>query len=174
VNQNIIRGKQIFLRQPAHGDRVELLKLNCESRSFHRGLVSPPKQPAEFHAYLSRCGKDDCVCFMICRTKDQAIVGTINLSQIFHGGFRSAYLGYYVGARYANRGYMTEALRMIMRYAFEDLKLHRLEANIQPQNTASIALVRRAGFIREGFSRRYLKLGGRWRDHERWAILAED
>ena len=101
-------------------------------------------------------------------------MGTMNLSQIFHGGFRSAYLGYYVGARYANRGYMTEALQMTLKYAFEDLKLHRLEANIQPQNIASIALVRRAGFVKEGFSRRYLKIGGRWRDHERWAILAED
>jgi ribosomal-protein-alanine N-acetyltransferase len=174
VTQNIIRGKRIFLRQPERSDQAELLKLNRESRSLHRGLVTPPVQAGPFQQYLDRCAKDDCVCLLACRNEDQAIVGTMNLSQIFHGGFRSAYLGYYVGARYANRGYMTEALQMTLKYAFEDLKLHRLEANIQPQNIASIALVRRAGFVKEGFSRRYLKIGGRWRDHERWAILAED
>jgi ribosomal-protein-alanine N-acetyltransferase len=69
---------------------------------------------------------------------------------------------------------MTEGMRLLFRYAFGDLKLHRLEANIQPENRASIALARRTGFRREGFSPRYLKIGGRWRDHERWAILAED
>ena len=77
--------------------------------------------------------------------------------------------------RYAGQGYMTEALRLLLRYAFLKLKLHRLEeANIQPKNVASIALVRRAGFVREGYSRRYLKICGRWRDHERWALIAED
>jgi len=69
---------------------------------------------------------------------------------------------------------MTEAIALMLRYAFADLRLHRIEANIQPGNVASIALVKRAGFVKEGFSRRYLKIGGRWRDHERWAILAED
>ena len=83
-------------------------------------------------------------------------------------------MGYHVGAQYADKGYMTEALRLMLRYAFKYLKLHRLEANIQPANVASLALVRRAGFVREGFSRRYLKICGRWRDHERWAIIAED
>ena len=69
---------------------------------------------------------------------------------------------------------MSEALRLVLKYSFEKLGLHRLEANIQPLNRASIALVKRAGFVREGFSRRYLKICGRWRDHERWAIIVED
>jgi ribosomal-protein-alanine N-acetyltransferase len=69
---------------------------------------------------------------------------------------------------------MTEAMSLMLKYAFIHLKLHRLEANVQPDNAASVALIKRAGFIREGYSRRYLKIGGRWRDHERWAILAED
>jgi ribosomal-protein-alanine N-acetyltransferase len=69
---------------------------------------------------------------------------------------------------------MTGALQLALRHAFRTLKLHRVEANIEPGNEASIALVRRAGFTREGFSQRYLKLGGRWRDHERWALLRED
>jgi len=75
---------------------------------------------------------------------------------------------------YERRGYMSEGLGLILRYAFKQLKLHRLEANIQPRNRASIALVKRAGFVREGYSKRYLKVCGQWRDHERWAILSED
>ena len=83
-------------------------------------------------------------------------------------------MGYYVGAAFAGQGYLTEALRLALRHAFGRLKLQRVEANIQPDNTASIRLVKRAGFTREGFLRRYLKEGGRWRDHERWAIVRED
>src|SRR5262249_45033543 len=107
------------------------------------------------------------------RRDDHAIAGVINVSQIFHGNFRSAYLGYYAGARFMGQGYMSEGLRLVLRHAFGTLRLHRLEANIQPQNRASIRLVRRAGFRREGFSPRYLKVFGQWRDHERWAITAE-
>lgn len=100
-------------------------------------------------------------------------MGAINLSQIFLGPFRSAYLGYYIGAAHARQGYMTEGLQLMLRYAFKQLKLHRIEANVQPHNVSSIALIKRAGFVREGYSPRYLKIGGRWRDHERWAILSE-
>jgi [ribosomal protein S5]-alanine N-acetyltransferase len=69
---------------------------------------------------------------------------------------------------------MTEGLRLTLKYAFKVLKLHRVEANIQPGNVASIKLVRRCGFKREGFSPKYLKIGGRWRDHERWAIRTDN
>lgn len=111
---------------------------------------------------------------LIRRREDDAIIGAVELSQIARGGFQSAYLGYHLGAPFQGQGYMTEALQLAMRHAFRVLKLHRLEANIQPSNRSSIALVKRLGFRREGYSRRYLKVSGRWRDHERWAILAED
>lgn len=88
--------------------------------------------------------------------------------------FQSGYLAYYIGASHAGQGYMTEALQLMLRTAFRTLRLHRVEANIQPGNRASIALVERAGFRREGYSRRYLKIARRWRDHERWALLAEE
>ena len=101
-------------------------------------------------------------------------MGLFSLSQIFLGNFRSAYLGYWVGAPYAGRGYMTEGMRLLLRHVFGRMTLHRVEANVQPGNVASRALVRRCGFRREGFSPRYLKIGGRWRDHERWAITKED
>lgn len=167
-------GEKVFLRSPTSIDRAEFIALNLASTRFHRGLVSPPKTPEQFTTFLQRSNREDSVCLFICCKADGAIIGAVSLSQIFRGGFQNAYLGYYIGARHAGQGYMTEALRLTLRYAFEHLKLHRLEANIQPENVASIALVKRAGFIREGYSRRYLKVCGRWRDHERWAILAED
>ncbi|HEV7797726.1 MAG TPA: GNAT family N-acetyltransferase [Pyrinomonadaceae bacterium] len=169
-----IVGARILLRSPTRKDQTEFISLNRTSVSFHRGLVSPPKTPEQFAAFLRKSGREDSVSLLICLVTDGAIIGAINLSQIFRGGFQSAYLGYYIGAQYAGQGYMTEALRLALRYAFQGLKLHRLEANIQPGNNASIALVRRAGFIREGYSRRYLKISGRWRDHERWAIVTDD
>jgi ribosomal-protein-alanine N-acetyltransferase len=167
-------GKTVLLRPPGKSDLSEFIALNRASVRWHRGLVSPPTGPEEFAAFLRRSRRVDAVSFLICRIEDSAIAGAVSLSQIFRGGFQNAYLGYYVGAPYARRGYMTEALQLVLQYTFEQLKLHRLEANIQPANAASIALVKRAGFSREGFSRRYLKVCGRWRDHERWAIIAED
>jgi [ribosomal protein S5]-alanine N-acetyltransferase len=172
--RNAMVGEKVLLRRPTVHDLKEFISLNRASIRLHRALVSPPVEPAAFHDFLKRSRRDDCECFLICRTEGDAIVGTINLSQIFRGGFQNAYLGYYVGESYAGRGYMTEALRLMLRYAFVELKLHRVEANIQPENVASIALVRRAGFVLEGYSRRYLKICGRWRDHQRWALIAED
>jgi ribosomal-protein-alanine N-acetyltransferase len=96
------------------------------------------------------------------------------LSQIFRGNLKSAYVGYWIGAMFSRQGYMTEALGLLLSFAFGSLRLHRIEANIQPENAPSKALVTRIGFRKEGFSPRYLKLAGRWKDHERWAICRED
>jgi ribosomal-protein-alanine N-acetyltransferase len=97
----------------------------------------------------------------------------INLNEVVRGSFQSAYLGYYAFEPFAGQGFMSAGMTLVLRQAFREIGLHRLEANIQPENKASIALARRLGFRREGFSPRYLKLGGRWRDHERWALLRE-
>jgi len=97
----------------------------------------------------------------------------VNISQIIHGALQSGFVGYGGVAGQTGQGYMTEAVGLAVRRAFTDLRLHRLEANIQPGNEASIALAVRCGFEYEGFSPRYLKVGGQWRDHERWAIRAE-
>lgn len=113
-------------------------------------------------------------CWLIERLTDGAILGAIEISEIVHGKFHSAYLGYHIGGTFARQGYMREGLTIAITRAFRDLRLHRLEANIQPTNTPSIRLVEQLGFRREGYSPRYLKIGGRWRDHERWAILAEE
>ena len=174
TKSGVVAGSGVFLRPPSVRDREELIALNRASRNLHRGLVSPPTEPEQYRAFLKKCRGADCVSFLICRVGDGAIVGSITLSQIVRGNFQSPYLGYYVGERYAGRGHMTGALGLMLRHAFFDLRLHRVEANIRLGNVASIALVRRAGFVREGYSRRYLKICGRWRDHERWACVAEE
>jgi len=160
--------------RPAHpADGPALIAANRESRAYHAPWVAPFTDQAGFEAWLHRQLTGPVVGLVARETASGGIVGVINLNEIVGGAFQSAYLGYYGMARFARRGLMTEALRLAIDHAFNDLGLHRLEANIQPGNAASLALVRRLGFQREGFSPRYLRIGGEWRDHERWALLAD-
>ena len=169
-----IKGKKVWLRPPTAVDFEEFVALNTSSRAFHSGLANPPVDRKGFDGFLLRNEQQSNESFLICAVADKSIAGMINLSQIFRGNFQNAYLGYYVGASYAGQGLMTEAIGLILRFAFKDLKLHRIEANVQPHNLASLAVLRKNGFVKEGFSRRYLKISRRWRDHERWAIIRED
>ena len=165
---------RVYLRAPTRSDQGEFVTLMRASRSFHRPWASAPTDEDRFAAYLADARRPDFEAMLACRYEEQAIVGFFNLSQIARGSLQSAYLGYAVGKPFARQGYMREGIELVLRRAFFTLRLHRVEANIQPGNRASIALARGAGFRREGFSPRYLKIGGRWRDHERWAILADD
>lgn len=165
---------RVYLRTPEHADRGEFISLMRTSRSFHRPWATAPIDDEAFDAYLADSRRPDFEAMLVCRREDRAILGFFNLSHITRGSLQSAYLGYAVGSPYAHLGYMREGIDLVLSDAFLTLRLHRIEANIQPGNGASIALARGAGFSREGFSPRYLKIGGRWRDHERWAILAED
>jgi len=167
-------GRRVLLRAPTAADRDEFLALARASRRFHRPWSRPPTTAASFAVWLGRYRHPTQVAFLVCRCHDGRIVGVLMLMEIVRGAFQGAYLGYWVGSPFAGQGYMSEALRLALRHAFGRLRLHRVEANIQPGNAPSLALVRGAGFRREGFSPRYLKIGGRWRDHERWALLLED
>jgi ribosomal-protein-alanine N-acetyltransferase len=164
----------VYLRAPTAADEDEFTSLMRISRAFHRPWASAPADHERYVAYLNDAARDDFEAFLVCRAEDDVIVGFFNLSQIVHRSFQSAYLGYAAGRPYAGQGYMSEAIQLVLGAAFGELGLHRVEANIQPGNAPSIALAEGAGFKREGFSPRYLKIGGRWRDHERYAILAED
>jgi ribosomal-protein-alanine N-acetyltransferase len=169
----IEKGRRVYLRAPQASDAREFIRLARASRSLHRPWVYAPETAAQFASYLDRSRMPDERCFLICELEDDAIAGVMNLSQIARGYFQSAYLGYYVFVPAAGKGLMAEGLDLVMRHSFRKLKLHRLEANIQPDNDRSRRLVERAGFEYEGYSPRYLKIGGRWRDHERWAITRE-
>ena len=165
-------GARVSLRPPRAGDASHLAALARASRRLHRPWVYPPTTAPAVRRWIRAAGPTRHR-LLVCRKDDGAVVGVINLNEIVRGAFQSAYLGYYAFAPHARQGLFTEGLALVLRHAFRRLGLHRLEANIQPANLASRRLVRRLGFRREGFSPRYLKIGGRWRDHERWAIVRE-
>jgi ribosomal-protein-alanine N-acetyltransferase len=163
----------VALRAPQPEDRDGFIAAMKASAELHRPWVTPPVTAPEFDAWLTRAARADFDANLAVRAEDGAIVGYFNISQIIRGPLQSAFLGYGGVARWSGAGYMTAALRLVLERAFTDLALHRIEANVQPGNAASIALVERCGFLREGFSEGYLKIGGRWRDHVRFAIRAE-
>jgi ribosomal-protein-alanine N-acetyltransferase len=163
---------RVLIRPVAQSDMRNFLESVRSSRRLHHPWTDPPDTPAKFRDFLEHMQPPTNYCFLVCRHSDETSVGVINLTNIVRGLFQSGYLGYYAFAGYEGRGYMKAGLNAVVRYAFKDLRLHRLEANVQPRNLASIALVRACGFQQEGYSPRYLKISGRWRDHERWAILA--
>ena len=165
-------GRRVFLRAPTVRHRDEFLALIEASRGALRPWVEPPASRAAFSAYLRRARRPTERAFLVCRLEDRAIAGVINVSQIFHGNFRSAYLGYYAGAPFMGQGYMSEGLRL------EPVQPERAEGvaehEAKPKNRASIRLVRGAGFRREGFARQYLCIDGAWQDHLLFARLRDD
>jgi [ribosomal protein S5]-alanine N-acetyltransferase len=165
---------RVRIRPPRAADVSSFLTAVRQSRSLHRGWVAPPGTPLAYRRYLERVATESHRGFLVVDAATDRLVGVININNIIRGAFRSAFLGYYGFADFAGQGLMREAMQLVLRHAFTKLKLHRLEANIQPQNHTSLALVRSCGFVREGYSRRYLKVSGQWCDHERWALLVED
>jgi ribosomal-protein-alanine N-acetyltransferase len=164
----------VAINPVTRSDGEELIAANIDSRGYHSPWVQPFIDPAGFEDWFNGLSGEANVSLVAREVQSGAIVGVINLSQIFRKGFQNAYLGYYGMAAFAGRGLMTEAVRLAARHAFDEIGLHRLEANIQPGNLPSIALVKRIGFRKEGFSPRYLQISGVWCDHERWALLADD
>ena len=164
----------MHLRHPRPDDEDAFIAAVRASRRLHRPWAQLPDSPSAFETLIQRQDLPSEEVYLICLNEDGALVGMANLGQIFFGHLRSAYLGYSAFAPHDGRGLMSEGVRLVLRQAFGPIGLHRVEANVQPENTRSIALVERLGFRHEGFSPKYLRIGGRWRDHERYAILAEE
>jgi len=164
---------KVHLSRATASDAGDLIACNVANREHHRPWTEPFTDESGFAAWLARSGSDSHAS-LVARESANGIVGVINFSEIVRGVFQSAYTGFYGMSAFAGRGLMTEALKAAVTYAFTELELHRLEANIRPENTRSLALVQRAGFRKEGFSPNYLYLDGAWRDHERWAITREN
>jgi ribosomal-protein-alanine N-acetyltransferase len=165
---------RIKVATPSRRFEAEFLTAAWRSRTLHRRWANPPRTRQAFDAYLKRHRRPTHVGHWLIEAEASRLVGVVNLMEIVRGSFQGAYLGYYLFHPYEGQGYMTEGLQLVLRKAFGELGLHRVEANIQPDNQRSLRLVKRLGFRREGYSPRYLKVGGRWRDHERWALLAEE
>ena len=135
-----------------------------ESGSYLAPWVFPPKDMVRFVS-----GPDHLLLVM----SGGQIAGYYKLSAIIRGVLQQAFLGYAAFPPFAGKGYMSAGLVLVLDYAFGELMLHRIEANIQPGNERSKALVEGAGFIREGYSKNYLQINNVWKDHERWAISRE-
>ena len=165
---------RVTVARPTVADEADFLAMTRASERHHRPWAYPPRDATGYRELLVRDAREDTEALIARRVQDGALIGVFVLSQIFRKGFQNAYLGYYGSGENAGQGFMSEGLELLLEEAFGPLGLHRVEANIQPDNRASLALVERAGFRREGFSPRYLKIGGRWRDHVRYALLAEE
>lgn len=154
----------LFLRKSRLDDLVELEHLYQQSISLHHPWTHAPQ---DYEAYLKQENR-----YFLCSSENGKIIGTFNIDGIVRGYFQSAYLSYQVFHPYQAKGNMSKGLALLLKLAFEELNLHRLEANIQPGNFASIRLVSNAGFLKEGYSKNYLRIAGlEWKDHERWAIV---
>ena len=162
-----------YLETPTPRHELDFLGAVVRSRRLHGSWVTAPSSSAEYRLYLKERQGPRYYKYFVCDEAGE-ICGVMNLSEVVRGAFQSAFLGYYALAPHAGKGLMSSGLGLVLDRAFGELALHRVEANIQPKNRRSIELVKRAGFRCEGLSPRYLKIGGRWRDHERWAITAED
>ena len=165
--------KYSLLEKPSVRRQAEFLAAVASSRKLHRHWAAPPNTELAFRENLARLQSERHLGYWVC-TEAGELAGVININEIVRGAFCSGYLGYYAFVPHNGHGYMTRGLIAVLAEAFVRHRLHRLEANIQPDNQASRQLVQRCGFRLEGFSPRYLKLAGRWRDHERWAITAEE
>lgn len=162
----------VSIRAPHGGDRDAWLAAVAASHALHHPWVAPADTPAAFDAWLARTTDERHRSFLI--TCDEGLVGAINVNEIVRGAFLSAYLGYHAFAPLAGSGRFRAGFGLALDAVFHDLGLHRVEANIQPTNLRSRALVESFGFRLEGFSPRYLHIDGAWRDHERWALLADE
>jgi ribosomal-protein-alanine N-acetyltransferase len=182
AHEFVRRGERVALRHPRAADERAFLAAAAASRRLHGSWVRPPDASETFRSYVQRYGRAGArdrdtarqVGYVLCERATGALVGVFNVSEIIRGALLSAFLGYYAFEGMHGRGYMREGLGLVLDEAFGPLGLHRLEVNVQPANARSIALVEALRFTREGFSRRYVKIAGRWRDHVRFAMLAED
>ncbi|HLF41731.1 MAG TPA: GNAT family protein [Acidimicrobiia bacterium] len=167
-------GRGVILARPRPDDEAEFLAAVQASRALHHPWVEPPDTATLFAAYLRRLRRSDQAGFFIREREGGGLAGVANLSNVVLGALCSAFLGYYALEPRTGHGHMTEGLGLVVDYAFAAMGLHRVEANVQPANTRSLAVVKHLGFRHEGFSPRYLMVAGEWRDHERWAVTVED
>lgn len=161
----------VALRPLQFSDETEFLRNSIASKKLHRNWVVVPRTQRQFWEYFKEMNSDANKAFVVIDKDTLAIVGVIEFRDIFMFDFKNSYITYYAFNQYLRKGFMKSGVLKAVNFAFKKLRLHRLEANIQPENKASIALAKTCGFKKEGFSPKFIKKGGKWKDHERWALL---
>ena len=177
-----VNGDGVVLKTPQMGDYAQWAQLREASRDF----LTPwePTWPADdltrasfrqrMRRYAEDMRTDQAYPFFMFRKEDNALIGALALANVRRGVAQAASLGYWAGAPHARRGYMTAAVRALLPVAFDLLRLHRVEAACIPTNVASVRLLERTGFHREGYARAYLCINGMWQDHLLYAQLRTD
>ena len=177
-----VRGRQVYLRQPAMGDYSAWAELRALSRQhltvweplWTRDELSRSAFRRRLRQYQREMREDQGYAFLVFREGDAMLVGGLTISNVRRGVAQSASVGYWMGLPHVRRGYMTDALRAVLPFAFATLGLHRLEAACLPHNAPSARVLEKAGFRREGTARRYLKINDIWQDHDLYALLHDD
>lgn len=178
----VIRADGLYLRQPTAGDHAQWAELREASRAFLEPWEPQwPKDDLERAAFRRRIKRyqrevrdDQGYPFFVFSTGDDRLLGGLTLSYIRRGVTQSCSLGYWMGAPHAGKGHMTRAVKAVIPFVFGTLRLHRIDAACLPTNQASIRLLEKVGFTREGYARRYLCIAGEWRDHHLYALLSDD
>jgi ribosomal-protein-alanine N-acetyltransferase len=178
----IIQSERVLLRTPQMSDYPEWAELRALSRDFlapweplwAADELSRSSYRRRVRHYLRDLREDLGYALFIFCAQTEVLVGGITVCNVRRGVTQACTLGYWIGAPYARRGYMTAAVRSVIPFVFDSLELHRLEAACLPANTASVKLLERTGFTREGLARRYLKINGVWQDHLLYALLESD
>ncbi|MGI6851438.1 GNAT family N-acetyltransferase [Mesorhizobium sp. 1B3] len=177
-----LKGERVNLRFPVATDYREWAALRDESRRFLEPW-EPRWSPDELdrsawrqrlRRYREDFASGTAVAFLIFGNKDGKLIGGITLGNIRHGVAQTGQIGYWIGERYAGQGYMLDAIRLLVPYAFNTLRLHRIEAACIPDNVRSTRVLEKAGFRREGLLRSYLRINGSWQDHYLYALIEGD
>ena len=177
-----LKGERVTLRMPEPGDYRDWVALRGNSRTFLEPWeprwasdeLSRPAWRQRLARYREDFARGVAVAFFIFDARSNELLGGITLGNIRHGVAQTGHIGYWIGERHAGQGFMADALRLLARYAFDTLRLHRIEAACIPGNTRSIRVLEKAGFQREGLLRSYLKINGVWQDHFLYALISDD
>lgn len=177
-----LKGPRITLRLPEPNDHREWASLRQTSRAFLEPWEprwSPDELERSAWRQRIRRYREDfeqglAVAFFIFESRSGKLIGGITIGNIRHGVSQSGQIGYWIGERYAGQGYMLEAVKLVIHFAFETLRLHRIEAACIPDNARSVRVLEKAGFQREGLLRSYLRINGSWQDHYLYALICDD
>lgn len=172
--QPVLHSRNLFLRAPLPEDEMPFVTWAQESDACCALWMDPPRSSIAFRSYVQSCDREDAMGYVICDKQSNAIKGAIHLEKMFNGNFQNAFLGYHFNSETESEEVMRTALRLLTKHVFTKTKLHRLEVQVQPKFQRFINTLKSEHFRLEGVSPRLLKIAGRWRDCERYAITAED
>lgn len=172
-------GENIHIRLLTVEDAEEMVRLQLENKAFfekfsmqrNNDFYTVENQRQRIQTLIENAKQDLDYYFGIFTNDEERLIGTINLFSVIRGSIQSAFVGYFLDQEHNGKGYTTEAVKLIVKYGFDELKLHRVEAGVMPHNIGSIRVLEKAGFEKEGLARKNVKINGKWEDHQQMAII---